>query len=179
MSAPQTPLFYPSSRQQSKRLELWEHLPSSPVTNTTVSAATSAMPSPLAKRFPNISGIRSGAAKENDATRKRKPILEWACARVAKRQRVETVAEDEELTEDESDLDVTLVDLDSRQEADKCIKIKSPGTGPCKNVAVPGPKSTVVSIPAKYNKNFAPDVVLGASLLLTFQQSSRLPAAAC
>ena len=172
-SAPHTPLFYPASRQQSKRLELWEHLPSSPVTNTTVSAATSALPSPLAKRFPNIFGSQRQGEKENCENKKRKPILEWACARVAKRQRLLPVVEDDE-TEDEEDLDMTLVDVENIEDL-KLAKGKCPDV-PSKQAAVSAAKRKIIAIPSRYNKDFAPDVLLGASLLLTFQQSYKAPA---
>ncbi|KAJ3555423.1 hypothetical protein NM688_g2586 [Phlebia brevispora] len=173
-SAPQTPLFYSSSRQQPKRPELWEHLPSSPVTSTTVSAATSALPSPLAKRFPNIFGQLCDRSKEKIEGKKRKPILEWACARVAKRQRLQPPLEDDEKTEDDADFDVTLVDLESEQENVKPMEGKEFGALR-KKTSVSLSKRKIISIPAEYTKDFSPDVVLGASLLLTFQQSYKSP----
>lgn len=172
-SAPHTPLFYSASRQQTKRLELWEHLPSSPVTTATVSAATSAMPSPLAKKFPGVFVSQRQASTEGKENRKRKPILEWACARVSKRQRLQPVVEDDE-TEDEEDQDVTLVDVENIEDL-KLVEGKYPDVLPMESAV---PKRKIIAIPSRYNKDFTPDVVLGASLLLTFQQSYKAPAAA-
>ena len=174
-SAPQTPLFHPTSRQQSRRLELWEHLPSSPVTsNATVSAATSAMPSPLAKKFPNIFGVSSREDyKENGGNKKRKPILEWACARVAKRQRMQAIAEEEEETEDESDVDVTLVDIENVDPNPKFDKGKRTDVVIGRKLAMLAPKPATVSIPPEFTKSFDPDIVFGASLLLTFKNSRK------
>ena len=144
--------------------ELWEYLPSTPSTRTT-SAVTSAMPSPLAKKFPAI----SGSNKENlrGSTCKRKPILEWACARVAKRQRMSPDNDDDlyEPTEilsgnDSIESDKTLVDLEILDAKSKVS-----------DEVCPSASLSAVVIPPEYSSKFAPDVVLGASLLLTFQYS--------
>ncbi|GJE85807.1 homeobox domain-containing protein [Phanerochaete sordida] len=143
--------------------ELWEYLPSTPSTRTD-SAATSTMPSPLARRLSGASGLD----KENPPgdPSKRKAILEWACARVAKRQRVNR--EDEDL--DDSDFvegdastasDKTLVDIEASEVKPKKVSHE---------VQPPASLAAVV-IPPEYSSKFAPDVVLGASLLLTFQYS--------
>ena len=170
-SAPQTPLFHSSSHQQSRHLELWEHLPSSPATNMTASAATSALPSPLAKKFPNIFGAGYEAPNQVTDKSKRKPILEWACARVAKRQRVQGIDQDDEGTEDDYDLDTTLVDIENTHDNAKAIKLKVSDVVLGKKVAVIMPSP--VSIPSEYTQSFDPDVVLGASLLLAFQEACK------
>ena len=170
-SAPHTPLFLPSSRlQPNRRLELWEHLPSSPVTAATISAATSALPSPLAKKFPNIFSAQQDDSSDKE-NKRRKPILEWACARVAKRKRIQALEEEGDGTEDDSDLDhdTTLVDLDSRDVL-KSRKNKISEVASGKKRAT---NSKLIAIPEKYNKSFDPDVILGASLLLTFQHSCK------
>lgn len=161
-----------ASSRQPKR-ELWEYLPSSPPTSLPtslpVSAATSAMPSPIAKR---IYGAARGSGKENlgSDARKRQPILEWACARVAKRQRKRLDVVDEE----ETDETVDILGEDGEEVAematlfgsnDSNAKLKS-NPKPAVSAAV-----STVAIPPEYNSKFAPDVVLGASLLLTFQYS--------
>ena len=157
----------PSSRALKR--ELWEYLPSSPANESLpVSAATSAMPSPLAKKF---LGVR-GSGKENCGAdgRKRKPILEWACARVAKRQRM-VPNEDDELTEDES---VDILGTNDGEESERTLVDIKPATTSHKKLSHAFPASASlapISIPPEYSDKFAPDVVLGASLLLTFQYS--------
>ncbi len=155
------------SGHHSKLLELWEHLPSSPTTNTSATASVnpSAMPSPLRKRFPG------GPVGEGNG-KKRKPILEWACARMAKRHRAQIAFDDldDEADDSDSDIDRTLVGADVDD-----LKLGSKGKGldvssvdkHCDMAPRPA-----VSIPSKYNATFSPDVVLGASLLLTFQHWS-------
>lgn len=149
--------------------ELWEYLPSSPpASSLPVSAATSAMPSPLAKK---LSGARR-SGKENIGAdgRKRKPILEWACARVSKRQRVDP-DEDGDLTEDEL---VDILDTANDGEESERTLVDIDLSGKRKKLSGIFPASaslTAVTIPPEYNDKFAPDVVLGASLLLTFQYS--------
>ena len=156
-----------SPRPPSRHLkrDLWEYLPSSPPTSAPVSAATSAMPSPIAKRLSHI--VVTGKENLRDGDRKRKPILEWACARAAKRQRRER--EDEDL-----DVDITDVE-DGADFEDTLVDIAVPDVkGKRKEPPVTLPTSaslTAFVIPAEYNAKFAPDVVLGASLLLTFQHS--------
>lgn len=157
----------PQPTSRSLKRELWEYLPSTPSSRPD-SAVTSAMPSPLARKFPAV----SGANKENHRSEpsKRKAILEWACARVAKRQRVnpfdEDLDESETVNGDDSIVsDRTLVDLDA---SDFKTKKFSPA-------ARPSTTRSAVVIPPEYSKNFAPDVVLGASLLLTFQYSLKKP----
>ncbi|KAI0347800.1 homeobox-domain-containing protein [Trametopsis cervina] len=166
---PQPPMSY----RQNKR-ELWEHLPSTPP-SLPDSALTSAMSSPLSKRFHGSSGAAQEADKEN-ADRKRKPILEWACARMAKRQRLQPSGDldayDDE-TEDEYEHEDTLVDFDDdlgnkkvgddneNDMNDKRPRISSSGS------------LDAIVIPPEYRAGFDADVIFGASLLLTFTYSFR------
>jgi hypothetical protein len=149
--------------QLSSRRELWEYLPSSPPTSQPVSAVTSAMPSPLARRFPRVPG--TGKENRNDDSRKRKPILEWACAQVTKRQRREHEKEYQDLditeTDGEAGVDDTLVDISALGDGGKKAS----------DTLATSTSLAAVTIPSEYNSKFSPDVVLGASLLLTFQYS--------
>lgn len=140
------------------RRELWEYLPSSPSsTSLATSAVTSAMPSPLAKKFPELVSAR----KQGSDGKKRKPLLEWACAQVSKRQRTQFGDED---MDDESDR--TMVDLESM--------VSKAGKSKAKPEDLPVSASlTAFAIPSEYTSKFDPDVVLGASLLLTFQHASK------
>ncbi|KIP02089.1 hypothetical protein PHLGIDRAFT_310816 [Phlebiopsis gigantea 11061_1 CR5-6] len=154
--------------QPALKRELWEYLPSSPsaASSRPVSAATSAMPSPLRKKF----SVIRGSGKENIApdSRKRKPILEWACARVAKRQRkdLDEIEEQDEpvgiLDEDDGDVsESTIVDVGLPTDKPEKLSVTYPTAA----------KLTTIAIPKKYQDKFAPDVVFGASLLLAFQYS--------
>lgn len=169
-----TPQPYAFSRQMKR--ELWEHLPSTPPSQP-MSAFTSAMPSPLAKKFPGSHVENDDSDKENIG-RKRKPILEWACARMAKRQRLQPVEEDldicgDETEEEEEEHEDTLVDFDGNLVNAKLGK-KPAGS---KQVDETGITSTgsleAIVIPPEYSAKFDADVVFGASLLLTFQYAYR------
>ena len=160
----------PQPASRPLRRELWEYLPSSPsaASSRPVSTVTSAMPSPLGKKF----AIIRGSGKENLApdSRKRKPILEWACAKVAKRQRMgedlDEIEEEDEpvdvLDEDDGDVsESTIVDVELPTDKPKKLSRTFPAAASLATIA----------IPKEYQDKFAPDVVLGASLLLTFQYS--------
>ncbi|KAI0706102.1 homeobox domain-containing protein [Cytidiella melzeri] len=160
-----SPQPYIVSRQIKR--ELWEHLPSASP-SMPASATTSAMPSPLAKKS---SRAYLEADKENTST-KRKPILEWACPKVAKRQRLQP-KDDLDLggdeTEDEEH-DDTLVDVDPNlpfKKIDESVELdrgqRMSSSGSLESVA----------IPPEYRAKFDDDVVLGASLLLAFTYSAR------
>jgi hypothetical protein len=120
------------------------------------------MPSPLSLRLARSSGAYSQADKEN-ADRKRKPILEQACARMTKRKRLHLTDICDE-TEDEGNED-TLVDVD----VDTAVK----------NTAESGQRISssrslqAVVIPSEFKAKFDEDVLFGASLLLTFSYAFR------
>lgn len=143
-----------------------------------MSAVTSAMPSPLARRF---SDVRSAPqAMLGDGSKKRKPILEWACARVAKRQRLQPSDDmdegDDFETDDEGEFDKTLVDFDAAQLHEKLgkkkynedMEIDIESTDDHLSAA----KSLdLIAIPPEFKSKFDSDILFGASLLLTFRYS--------
>lgn len=158
-----TPQSYPVSRKIKR--ELWEHLPSTPP-SLPDSAVTSAMPSPTSKKSRSFSEAYPEADKEN-VDRSGKPILEWACARMAKRQRIQP-PEDEDVydgeTEDENHED-TLVDIEADLSGDKISKTRP---------TISSSRSfESVAIPPEFKDRFDDDILFGASLLLTFTYAYR------
>lgn len=160
----------PLQRSSQLKRELWEYLPSSPPTRSlSTSAATSTMPSPLARKIYNA----FGTDKENlgPDKHKRKPILEWACARMAKRLRTE-------LDEDDMDESAETLSEDDEVESDRTLADIEFPSSKCKNPSAalpirPSASLTAIAIPPEYSTKFSPDIVLGASLLLTFQYSMK------
>ncbi|KAI0095083.1 homeobox domain-containing protein [Irpex rosettiformis] len=162
-----TPQPYSVSRQVKR--ELWEYLPSTPPSLPT-SAATSAMPSPLSKKFKRSLEVYPELDKEN-ANRKRKPVLEWACARMVKRQRLqptENIDDCGDETEDE-DLEDTLIDIEADLAGDT---IGKPKFNQGSRTTDSGSLEAVV-IPPEYKAKFDDDIIFGASLLLTFTYAFR------
>ncbi|KAH8099355.1 hypothetical protein BXZ70DRAFT_295006 [Cristinia sonorae] len=112
------------------------------------------------RRHPNMPiQIRIGSPEEEEAprSRKRSGMLEWACSRSAKRTRI--------YRDEEEDQDNSTEDEDAASDYSRTIVADSPP-----KVKYQPPKS--ILIPAEYNSKFDPDMVLGASLLLTFKYSS-------
>ena len=157
-----TPQPHSVSRQVKR--ELWEHLPSTPPSFPT-SATTSAIPSPISKKSKRFSEAYAENGKEND--NRKRPVLEWACARMAKRQRLQLTEadDDDDATEDDEHED-TLVDIEAGLPSDKIDKF----VGPC--VTSSGSLETIV-IPPEYKAKFDDDILFGSSLLLTFTYAFR------
>ncbi|THH33460.1 hypothetical protein EUX98_g746 [Antrodiella citrinella] len=97
---------------------------------------------------------------EDEAPRTRKKsgtkrMLEQACSRAEKRMRLQR-------TEEEEDHGDTTEDEDSPLDCKAADVLASLKRDPLKDVC----------IPTEYSSSFAPDIVLGASLLLTFKYSA-------
>ena len=136
--------------------DLWKFIPSSPPTSQRDTSISPTTPSTI-QASPSVE-------EEQVPIGKRKRALEWACHRLEKRQRLGKDAHPEEdsgdTTDDESQSDHTQT---------TCYDPLGLAIQDCKSMEMV--ERRAYEIPAQYHATFPPDVVLGASLLLTLKHS--------
>ncbi|KAH9942940.1 hypothetical protein B0H21DRAFT_695671 [Amylocystis lapponica] len=152
--------------------ELWTYLLSSPPSSPGRAAlgfrhwAPSVSPAPPTP--PRAAALRSTAGCTGGAESGKRPrILEWACARAEKRRRVAGGDEDGSSglggsdTPDETNLRAQVVSMGKTDHRPSARSRTPPGLA----------QTPATARPQGYSTAFSPDVILGASLLLTFKHS--------
>ncbi|OBZ78770.1 Homeobox protein ceh-5 [Grifola frondosa] len=149
-----------SSSSQPPRLTLWQYMLSSPPEISAHSSSTS-----LARGRKHTADRGRGSIGRAESHTSRRRNLEWACARMEKRHKIY----DEDASDDCYMIgrsDTSPGNLRSKSTKDhprlsKALQFAAP-----KQIRIPH-----ISIPREYDSLFSPDVILGASLLLTFKYS--------
>lgn len=148
---------------------LWKLLPSPPPTRTRLSFSKYDS-SPTLEWLYNSKPVsalsrssRAGQKRMYPCGEKRTQVLEWACARMEKRRKL---CEDHPIQDESSDSDSTE-DLYSDHGSPPRSSRSRSNNSKTKNVS----GTPQVCIPPEYRALFSPDIILGASLLLTFKHS--------